>query len=115
MGAYNRTNGEPCCGSKTLLVDILRGKWNFQGMLRPTAGNQRISMKGIWSRPARWILWHWPVNNGCDLNCGDLYAYLEEAVAEGKVKEETIDRSLVRLFTTRMRLGMFDAEEKGPL
>lgn len=54
------------------------------------------------------------VNNGCDLNCGDLYAYLEEAVTEGKVSEETIDQSLVRLFTTRMRLGMFDAAEKVP-
>lgn len=31
MGAYNRTNGEPCCGSKLLMKDILRGKWDFQG------------------------------------------------------------------------------------
>ena len=31
MGAYNRTNGEPCCGSKTLLIDILRKEWGFDG------------------------------------------------------------------------------------
>ena len=31
MGAYNRTNGEPCCGSKTLLQDILRKEWGFKG------------------------------------------------------------------------------------
>ena len=54
------------------------------------------------------------VNNGCDLNCGNLYSYLEQAVAEGKVKEETIDESLTRLYVTRMRLGMFDAEDKVP-
>ena len=29
MGAYNRVNGEPCCGSKTLLKDILRGEWGW--------------------------------------------------------------------------------------
>ena len=54
------------------------------------------------------------VNNGCDLNCGDLYVYLEQAVAEGKLSEEKIDESLTRLYVTRMRLGMFDAEDQVP-
>ena len=114
MGAYNRTNGEPCCGSKTLLVDILRGKWNFQGHVTSDCWAIKDFHEGhmVTSGPVDSVAL--AVNNGCDLNCGDLYAYLEEAVAEGKVKEETIDRSLVRLFTTRMRLGMFDAEEKVP-
>ena len=31
MGAYNRTNGQPCCGSEELLQNILRKKWGFQG------------------------------------------------------------------------------------
>ena len=31
MGAYNRTNGEPCCGSGRLLRDILRKEWGFEG------------------------------------------------------------------------------------
>ena len=114
MGAYNRTNGEPCCGSKTLLVDILRGKWNFQGYVTSDCWAIKDFHEGhmVTSGPVDSVAL--AVNNGCDLNCGDLYAYLEEAVAEGKVKEETIDRSLVRLFTTRMKLGMFDAEEKVP-
>ena len=43
MGAYNRTNGEPCCGSKTLLEDILRKDWGSMGMLFPTAGQSEIS------------------------------------------------------------------------
>ncbi len=52
--------------------------------------------------------------NNRDLNCGDLYVYLEQAVAEGKLSEEKIDESLTRLYVTRMRLGMFDAEDQVP-
>lgn len=114
MGAYNRTNGEPCCGSKTLLVDILRGKWNFQGHVTSDCWAIKDFHEGhmVTSGPVESVAL--AVNNGCDLNCGNLYAYLEQAVAEGKVKEETLDKSLVRLFTTRMRLGMFDPEDKVP-
>ena len=54
------------------------------------------------------------LSKGCDLNCGNLYVYLEQAVAEGKVDEKTIDESVVRLFTTRFKLGMFDPEDKVP-
>ena len=51
------------------------------------------------------------MNNGCDLNCGQLFAYLAEAVKQGMVSEERLDEALVNLFTTRMKLGVFD--EKG--
>lgn len=114
MGAYNRTNGEPCCGSKTLLVDILRGKWDFQGHVTSDCWAIKDFHEGhmVTEGPVESVAL--AVNSGCDLNCGNLYAYLEQAVAEGKVKEETLDKSLVRLFTTRMRLGMFDPEEKVP-
>lgn len=114
MGAYNRTNGEPCCGSKTLLVDILRGKWDFQGHVTSDCWAIKDFHEGhmVTEGPVDSVAL--AVNNGCDLNCGNLYSYLEQAVKEGKVKEETLDKSLVRLFTTRMRLGMFDPEDKVP-
>ena len=32
MGAYNLVNGERCCESRTLLDDILRDEWNFEGL-----------------------------------------------------------------------------------
>jgi beta-glucosidase len=51
------------------------------------------------------------MNNGCDLNCGDLFVYLKDAVEQGMVKEERLDEALVNLFTTRMKLGMFDGEK----
>jgi beta-glucosidase len=54
------------------------------------------------------------VNRGCDLNCGETYIYLQEAVEQGLISEETITRSVKRLFEARFRLGMFDPPERVP-
>lgn len=54
------------------------------------------------------------VNTGCDLNCGWVYEHLTEAVKQGLVSEETIDRSVKRLYKTRFKLGMFDPEDRVP-
>lgn len=114
MGAYNRTNGEPCCGSKTLLKGILRGKWHFQGHVTSDCWAIKDFHEGhmVTDGPVDSV--SLAVNNGCDLNCGNLYVYLEQAVAEGKVKEETIDECVTHLFTTRFKLGMFDEDDKVP-
>lgn len=108
MGAYNRTNGEPCCGSKTLLQDILRNEWGFKGhitsdcwAIKDFHENHHVT-SGIVESVAM------AMNAGCDLNCGNLFIYLEKAVKEGRVSEERIDEAVTRLFTTRMKLGMFD-------
>ena len=73
MGAYNRTNGEPCCGSKTLLVDILRGKWNFKGHVVSDCWaivdfhmNHKVTSTATQSAALA-------IKNGCDLNCGNVY------------------------------------------
>ena len=54
------------------------------------------------------------VKNGCDLNCGSLFTYVKEAVENGSLSQERVDEALVHLFTTRMKLGMFDGEGKTP-
>lgn len=114
MGAYNRTNGEPCCGSKTLLRDILRNEWGFEGhvtsdcwAIKDFHENHMVTK----TAPESVAL---AVNNGCDLNCGVMYANLLIAHKEGLVSEETIDESVTRLMLTRMKLGMFDSDEKVP-
>lgn len=114
MGAYNRVNGEPCCGSKTLLADILRGEWGFKGYVVSDCGaicdfhkNHKVT-----ETPAESCAL--AVNNGCDLNCGDTYKYLMTAVAAGLIPEENIDRSVRRLLAARFRLGMFDDPELVP-
>jgi len=108
MGAYNRTNDEPCCGSRTLLQDILRDEWGFNGhvtsdcwAIKDFHQNHHITSTAPESAAMA-------VKNGCDLNCGDLYGNLITAVKEGLITEEIIDSSVVRLMMTRLRLGMFD-------
>lgn len=108
MGAYNRTNGEPCCGSKTLLKDILRGKWNFKGHVVSDCWaiadfhlNHKITSTATESAALA-------IKNGCDLNCGNVYLQMMLAYKEGLVTEEDITTSTERLMATRIRLGMFD-------
>ncbi len=110
MGAYNRTNDEPCCGSKTLLKDILRDVWGFAGhvvsdcwALKDFHEHHKVTSNAVESVALA-------MNNGCDLNCGNLYIYLIEAVQKGLVPEARLDEAVINLFTTRMKLGLFDGE-----
>ena len=111
MGAYNRTNGEPCCGSKILLKDILRDQWGFEGhvvsdcwAIKDFHEYHKVTENAVESVALA-------MNNGCDLNCGNLFIYLIEAVQKGMVAEARLDEAVINLFTTRMKLGLFDGEE----
>ena len=108
MGAYNRVNGEACCASKTLLEDILRGEFKFDGYVVSDCGaiNDINGGHGITKNEAESSAL--AVNNGCELNCGCSYPFLKVAVAEGLITEEKITEAVERLFTARFRLGMFD-------
>ncbi len=108
MGAYNRTNGEACCASKTLLQDILRDEFGFDGYVVSDCGAICDINSGhkITSNEAESAAL--AVNNGCDLNCGTAYKWLKSAVALELISEETITTAVERLFEARFRLGMFD-------
>ncbi len=114
MGAYNRTNDEPCCGSKRLLEDILRGEWEFKGHVTSDcwAIKDFHEFHMVTSTPVESV--SLAMNRGCDLNCGNIYGNLLKAVQDGLVTEETITRAVERLFTTRMKLGLFDPQDKVP-
>jgi|BioPla2DNA2_1021312.scaffolds.fasta_scaffold07231_2 beta-glucosidase len=114
MGAYNRTNGEPCCGSKTLLQDILRDEWGFKGHVVSDcwAIKDFHEYHKVTSTPVESV--SLAMNNGCDLNCGNIFGNLLLAVRDGLVEEKTIDRAVTRLMTTRMKLGLFDNPDKVP-
>jgi beta-glucosidase len=114
MGAYNRTNGEPCCASPTLLEQILRQEWGFDGYVVSDCGairdiHERHKVVRTAAEAAALA-----VKAGCDLNCGSTFPALREAVAEGLIDEATIDRAAKRLFSARFRLGMFDPPEQVP-
>lgn len=108
MGAYNRTNGEPCCASEELMKHYLRGKWGFQGhyvsdcwAIRDFHENHKVT-----SRPEESV--KMALEAGCDLNCGCTYEKILNAYKEGLIDEKYITDSCVRLFTTRFLLGMFE-------
>ena len=112
MGAYNRVNGEPCCASTTLLENILRQEWGFDGYVVSDCGailDIFAHHKVVSTAEEAAAL---AVKNGCELNCGGIYPALRDAVEQGLISEDTIDRAVQRLFTARFRLGMFDPPEQ---
>ncbi len=111
MGAYNCTNGEPCCGSKTLLRDILREKWQFQGHVVSDCWAIRDFHEShlVTSSPMESAAM--ALNAGCDLNCGNTYLHVLNAYEHGLISEENITEAAIRLFTTRFMLGLSEGSE----
>ncbi len=111
MGAYNRTNGEPCCGHKVLMEDILRGLWSFEGhyvsdcwAVRDFHINHMVTATAEESAALA-------LKTGCDVNCGNTYLHMLSAYEQGLVTEEDLTIAAERLFTTRFLLGLFDETE----
>ena len=122
MCAYNAINGEPACANQYLLQDQLRGKWGFQGYVvsdcdavRHVAANHRY-------RPTQAQGAAISVIRGMDNECVTFTsrfgepvekAYID-AVQQGYLPESTLDTALIRLFTARIKLGMFDPPDMVP-
>jgi beta-glucosidase len=115
MSAYNRLDGLPCSANPRLLTDILRNTWGFDGYVVSDVD----AVKDVWQNhqtagsPEEAAAMS--VKAGCDLNGGTTYAALANAVEAGLLSEADLDRSLTRLFTARVRLGLFDPPGTVPL
>ncbi len=114
MAAYNRTNGEPCCGSETLLKKILRDEWKFEGYVVSDCWaikdfHETHHVTQTWEESAAMA-----VKAGCDLNCGCTYGHIPSAVSQGLLDEADLDVCVKRLFRARLRLGMFDSDARVP-
>lgn len=112
MCAYQRFEGEPCCGSNKLLRQILRDEWGFRGLVVSDCG----AISDFWMPGAHGVS---PdartasakaVLSGTDLECGSNYQTLPEAVKAGAITEEQIDRSVTKLLEARFELGDFDPD-----
>ena len=110
MGAYNRVNGEPACGSPAL-QEILRGRWGFEGHYVSDCWAVRDfhERHKVTTTPEESV--KLALENGTDLNCGCTYTRILEASRLGMLDEAYITRSCIRLFTTRFLLGLFDETE----
>lgn len=108
MGAYNRTNGEPCCAHTYLMNAVLRGEWKFEGHYVSDCWAIRDFHEKHHITEAPEDSVSLALGAGCDLNCGCTYQKILNAYEQGKITREEIDKSAVRLFTTRYLLGLFD-------
>ncbi len=114
MCAYNRVEGAAACGSDMLLRDILRGEWGFRGYVVSDCGAISDIYRGHHLASGTPQAAAMGVQAGTDLNCGRTYSSLVDAVQQGLVREAAIDTAVTRLFTARLRLGMFDDPSRVP-
>ncbi len=108
MGAYNRTNGEPCCAHSYLMEKVLRNDWGFDGYFVSDCG----ALGDIWkfhkcaeNAPEAAAL---ALKKGCELNCGDTFTSLVEAYEQDLIDEEDITKACERLYMIRHLLGEFE-------
>lgn len=114
MCAYNRFEGDPCCGSDRLLMQILRGEWGFNGIVVSDCGAiaDFYNDRGHHTHPDAESASAAAVISGTDLECGSSYKALIESVKKGLISEETVDTSVKRLMKARFALGEMDEPEK---
>lgn len=114
MCAYNRLDGQPCCGHNELLQNILRNQWGFDGYVTSDCGavydfaHYHKTHSNDIEAVADAML------KGTDLECGNLYKKLCEAVQKGLVSEKDINVALARLFRIQFRLGIYDPIDSVP-
>jgi len=115
MGAYNRTNGQVCCGSAKYIRELLRRKWGFKGhfvsdcwAIMDFHKNHKITADQTASSA-------YALKNGCNLNCGCAYEKLLDAYEKKMIRESDLDDALRHVLMTRMKLGCFDRDELVPL
>ncbi|HWA74222.1 MAG TPA: glycoside hydrolase family 3 C-terminal domain-containing protein [Polyangiaceae bacterium] len=114
MSAYNRTNGEPCSASPTLLQKILRDEWKFEGYVVSDCWairdiHEHHGVTHSFEESAALA-----VKAGCDLNCGCTYEHIPSAIEKGLLRESDLDVCVKRLMRARLLLGMFDPPERVP-
>ncbi|MBR0048681.1 MAG: glycoside hydrolase family 3 C-terminal domain-containing protein [Prevotella sp.] len=113
MCAYQRFEGDPCCGSNRLLQQILRDQWGFNGLVVSDCGaigdfyreGRHEVVADAKAAAAKGVV------SGTDVECGSVYKNLPKALERGDITEQQIDISVRRLLKGRFELGNFDPDE----
>ena len=114
MGAYNRVYGEACSGSKYLLTDVLRKQWGFRGHIVSDcdavadihAGHKIVKTEAEACAIA--------IKAGLNIECGHTFEAMKQAVAQKLLTEQEIDRALLPLMMTRLKLGILEYDAECP-
>ncbi len=114
MCAYNRYEGQPCCGNNELLSNILRNQWHFNGYVTSDCWGVKDFAHHHKTHPDDIVAVSDALLTGTDLECGNLYPLLEQGVNKGLHTERDINVSLERLLNILFKIGMFDPAEKVP-
>jgi beta-glucosidase len=123
MCAYNAINGQPACANQFTLIDQLRNKWGFKGYVVSDCGAVTDIFDGHHYRPTQPQSSAISLIRGMDNECADggqivkddhdYHAYID-AVQQGYLPESAVDQALIRLYTARIKLGMFDPPDMDP-
>ena len=112
MCAYQRLDGQACCGSDRLLQQILRDQWDFDGVVVSDCG----AINDFYLPKRHGVAADAPaaaphgVRSGTDVECGAIYKNLPEAIKRGDLTEADIDRNVLRLLEARLSLGDFEPD-----
>lgn len=109
MTSYNSLDGIPSTASKALLTDLLRDEWGFKGFVV----SDLYSIDGIWGthrvardRQEAGVM---ALKAGVDADLGALaFAPLVDAVQQGLVKEEDINRAVANILRLKFEMGLFE-------
>ncbi|MBP1640886.1 MAG: glycoside hydrolase family 3 domain protein [Bacteroidetes bacterium] len=114
MCAYNRTFGKPCCGSSFLLSELLRKRWGFQGYITTDCDAITNFYKHHGAAADEAEACALAIKSGVNLDCGNEFQSLPEAVKRGLITEKEIDQALSKLLVTRFKLGLLDPINSNP-
>lgn len=116
MCAYQRIDGEPCCGNNRYESQILRHDLGFKGLIVSDCG----AIGDFWHKGAHEVSADAAAASakavlaGTDVECGANYKRLPDAIARGEIKEADLDVTLRRQLKARFELGDFDPDKLVP-
>ncbi|MCM1220043.1 MAG: glycoside hydrolase family 3 C-terminal domain-containing protein [Lachnospiraceae bacterium] len=127
MISYNRINGVPAGANPFVMGTLLREEWGFDGYVTSDCGAVAQTNNAVSNAVGQKSgVSHYYYNTleessagtliaGCDISCGGEHrAHLMDAVKQGLITEDQIDKNVIRSITSLFRQGIFDDKGSTP-